>query len=87
MARRLHYALVQASRQALRANTEKEITMSVPKKSLLAKKSAATKAIVAKKSPSIRPAVAPAVKPAVSPSIRPAVQAAIRTAVTTAVKA
>ena len=83
LARPLHYALVQAPRQALRANTEKEITMSVPKKSLLAKKSAATKAIVAKKSPSIRPAVQPAVQPAITPAVTPA----IRTAVTTAVKA
>ena len=57
--------------------------MSVPKKSLLAKKSAATKAIVAKKSPSIRPAVQPAVQPAITPAVTPA----IRTAVTTAVKA
>jgi hypothetical protein len=41
----------------------------------LTKKSAATKAIVAKKSPSIRPAVAPAIAPAVHTAVTTCVRA------------
>jgi hypothetical protein len=66
---------------------EKEITMSVQKKSLLANKSAATKAIVAKTSPSIRPSVTAAVQPKVKAAVSAKVTAAARVAVRPTVKA
>ena len=65
---------------------EEEITMSVQKKSLLTNKTAATKAIVAKTSPSIRPAVTAAVKPKVQAAVSPKVTAAARVAIRPAVK-
>ena len=61
--------------------------MSVQKKSLLTNKTAATKAIVAKTSPSIRPAVAAAVQPAVKATVSPKVTAAARVAIRPTVKA
>lgn len=56
--------------------------MSIQKKSLIGKKTAATKAVVAKTSPSVRPTVTAAVMPKVTAATRTAVKSLVRTAVT-----